>query len=36
MAGIISLLEREMQASIQDIHKDSDSEITLEDVNLLF
>jgi hypothetical protein len=28
MAGIISLLEQEMQASIQDIHKDSDSEIT--------
>ena len=36
MAGIISLLEREMQASIQDIHKDSDSEITLEDVKVWF
>jgi hypothetical protein len=36
MAGIISLLEQEMQASIQDIHKDSDSEITLEDVKVWF
>jgi hypothetical protein len=36
MAGIISLLEREMQASIQDIHKDSDSEITREDVKVWF
>jgi hypothetical protein len=36
MAGIISLLEQEMQASIQDIHKDSDSEITREDVKVWF
>jgi NAD-specific glutamate dehydrogenase len=36
MVNIIGLLEQEMQASIQDINKDSDSEITLEDVKVWF
>lgn len=33
---IISLLEREMKASIQDFNQDSDSNITIEDVKVWF